>query len=187
MPHPTPTPQLRGCRSRYTASLCLPHRLANLLESDDDDEKERLLTSILAEFGSHLATQAVIGGTYSVECHITASKDESSGENRNAVANALNASASLGVSAAGLMGAGTLGVSSNLEVKNTKAKELLEKHEKYAKRINTNQYITGGISGSVTDWLNAMRSSNALWKVRATPSSREHPAAALLLVCPPWI
>lgn len=131
----------------------------------DQVRRDRLLKVLLDEYGSHLCTQAVLGGRYKIECHVTAVSGTQGEETSAAVADALNARASAGAAAAGFGGAGTASVSGSTELETSRQAALAVKGKDYSKDTMMSMVVTGGVPGDMATWLNDLRKSNRGWEV----------------------
>ena len=156
-----PSELMAGGARRY-----LDRAMATLKLADGETPLARRL---LDEYGSHLATQAVLGGRYKIECHVTTDSTKLKGDQRTAVANALNGHASAAAAGAGFFeafaGAGEVGVALDLETHNLAQKTLQEKVKTTHSKTMLSVTVTGGAPGDMTAWLNDLRKSNCGWEV----------------------
>ena len=136
--------------------------------SSEAGEREKLIAKesgkIFEEFGTHLATQALIGGRFSIKCTITVDESSLEKKDQTALAAALSYRASAGIHAACLVGGGTasaaMEAAANAKMQESKG----EKTDDYLSQTHTSQYVTGGASGDLTSWLTSMKSNHS-WEV----------------------
>ena len=119
---------------------------------------------IFEEFGTHLATQALIGGKFSIKCTIRVEKEDGKVKDQDSVAAALNFKASGAIAAACPFGGGTASAAMEASAKVNIARSTVMANDKYLSMTQTNQYVTGGDSGNLSSWLTSM-ASNHSWEV----------------------
>ena len=79
----------------------LHHAITTTVPTEGKGAVDAQVLQFLDDYGSHLATQAVLGGRYKIDCHVTTESNQWNDEQRIAVANALNRHASPAAAAAG--------------------------------------------------------------------------------------
>lgn len=131
--------------------------------SADDAEAKVLL--FLEDYGSHLATQAMLGGKYKIECHHTDLITEGDKKVNKNVAAALDYHASAAAAYAGLGGTGTAGGSTSWSAHVNRQTALQEKGKDHHEQTMMSMVVTGGVPGDLTAWLNDLRKSNRGWAV----------------------
>ena len=145
-------------------------RLLRVLKVDpsDDGERAKLIANesgkIFEEFGTHLATQALIGGRFSIKCTITVEKTAGVVTDQKALAAALSFRASAGIVAACPAGGGTASAAMEATANANISNSDQTNHHKYLSHTQTSQYVTGGASGNLNSWLTSM-ASNHSWEV----------------------
>ena len=132
------------------------------------DGKKKLIASecakIFEEFGTHLATQALVGGRFSIKSTITIKETKREETDQKAVAAALNYQVSAGIAAACLFGGGTASAAMQSTAKANRSETDKSTGAKYLSQTQTSQYVTGGASGDLNSWLTSM-ASNHNWEV----------------------
>ena len=140
-----------------------------LAEMTDADGKTALARRLLDEYGSHLATQAVLGGRYKIECHVTTESSGLDDTKRRAVADALNSHASAAAAGVGFFeafaGAGDVGGSTAHESHQKRQEALQTTVKTTHSETMLSMTVTGGAPGKLTAWLNDLRKSNRGWEV----------------------
>ena len=143
----------------------LHHAITTTVPTEGKGAVDAQVLQFLDDYGSHLATQAVLGGRYKIECRVTAKENEDSESKKTAVAAALEFHASAAAAYAGFGGAGTAGASVAGSAHALRQKALQEDGKEHHAATTMSMVVTGGVPGDMAAWLNDLRQSNRGWEV----------------------
>lgn len=155
----------------YQLSPEFERALQALVKVLNMDERliQKACERIFCEFGSHFVRGAILGGKYVLEASVTARSNSTAQNVSEALGLALSSRMSMAGSAlgfgGGFGGAGTGANAVGAETHTHVHDDAAETDKDIHKRMCMSTYVTGGVTGELADWLNAMQEGNEVWEV----------------------